>query len=218
MLRGPVRRWRGGHAGKRGRVRRQWSAQPRRRGPGRLGNDIAAPDPGFTAAQYRLLALLYTIASVRAGLLAHFDWHALGVNLLLLQALQTYPAPNDFNAPSWSISAEFYTYLLFAALVLALGGRRLVAICGVVVAASAALLLWLAPRPFALECSSYLGIFRCTLGFFLGAGVVFGKEPVVGGSLPSCAAGASAITSALTGATFISPRRARTGSAWFGDR
>jgi hypothetical protein len=41
--------------------------QPRRRGPGRRGNDIAAPDPGFTAAQYRLLALLYTIASVRAG-------------------------------------------------------------------------------------------------------------------------------------------------------
>ncbi len=41
--------------------------QPRRRGPGGRGNDIAAPDPGFTAAQYRLLALLYTIASIRAG-------------------------------------------------------------------------------------------------------------------------------------------------------
>jgi hypothetical protein len=42
--------------------------QPRRRGgPGRRGNDIAAPDPGFTGAQYRQLALLYTIASVRAG-------------------------------------------------------------------------------------------------------------------------------------------------------
>ena len=41
--------------------------QPRRRGPGRRSNDIAAPDPGFTEAQYRQLALLYTIASVRAG-------------------------------------------------------------------------------------------------------------------------------------------------------
>jgi hypothetical protein len=41
--------------------------QPRRRGPGRRANDIAAPNPGFTAAQYRRLALLYTIASVRAG-------------------------------------------------------------------------------------------------------------------------------------------------------
>ena len=41
--------------------------QPRRRGPGHHANDIAAPDPGFTGAQYRRLALLYTIASVRAG-------------------------------------------------------------------------------------------------------------------------------------------------------
>jgi len=39
--------------------------QPRRRG--RRGNDIAAPTPGFTAAQYQRLALLYTIASVRSG-------------------------------------------------------------------------------------------------------------------------------------------------------
>ena len=41
--------------------------QPRRRGPGRRANDVAAPNPGFTAAQYRALALLYSIASVRAG-------------------------------------------------------------------------------------------------------------------------------------------------------
>jgi hypothetical protein len=40
--------------------------QPRRRG-GRRGADIAAPTPGFTAAQYQRLALLYTIASVRAA-------------------------------------------------------------------------------------------------------------------------------------------------------
>jgi len=40
--------------------------QPRRRGPGHRANDIAAPDPGFTSAQYGRLALLYTIASVRA--------------------------------------------------------------------------------------------------------------------------------------------------------
>jgi hypothetical protein len=39
--------------------------QPRRRG--RRGNDIFAPNPGFTAAQYQRLALLYTIASARAG-------------------------------------------------------------------------------------------------------------------------------------------------------
>jgi hypothetical protein len=42
--------------------------QPRRRAPG-FGrrNDAQAPTPGFTAAQYDRLALLYVIASVRAG-------------------------------------------------------------------------------------------------------------------------------------------------------
>jgi hypothetical protein len=42
--------------------------QPRRREPGRgRGNDFQAPVPGFTPAQYDTLALVYAIASVRAG-------------------------------------------------------------------------------------------------------------------------------------------------------
>jgi hypothetical protein len=42
--------------------------QPRRRDPkfGR-GNDYLAPQPGFTPTQYDALALVYTVASVRAG-------------------------------------------------------------------------------------------------------------------------------------------------------
>jgi hypothetical protein len=41
--------------------------QPRRGGPGNGRNDIVAPTPGLTAAQYDRLALVYTLASVRAG-------------------------------------------------------------------------------------------------------------------------------------------------------
>lgn len=42
--------------------------QPRRRDPaGSPRNDVIAPLPGFTAAQYEKLALLYTAASARAG-------------------------------------------------------------------------------------------------------------------------------------------------------
>jgi hypothetical protein len=42
--------------------------QPRRRAPGRgRRNDAQAPTPGFTQAQYDRLALVYVIASVRAG-------------------------------------------------------------------------------------------------------------------------------------------------------
>lgn len=42
--------------------------QPRRRHPkfGR-GNDFLAPEPGFSGAQYDALAVVYTVASVRAG-------------------------------------------------------------------------------------------------------------------------------------------------------
>jgi hypothetical protein len=42
--------------------------QPRRSAPGHSrSNDAQAPNPAFTTAQYDRLALLYTIASVRAG-------------------------------------------------------------------------------------------------------------------------------------------------------
>jgi hypothetical protein len=42
--------------------------QPRRSRPGRgRGNDAVAPTPGFSDIQYDRLALIYTIASVRAG-------------------------------------------------------------------------------------------------------------------------------------------------------
>ena len=41
--------------------------QPRRSARHGGRNDAQSPDPAFTAAQYDRLALLYTIASVRAG-------------------------------------------------------------------------------------------------------------------------------------------------------
>lgn len=42
--------------------------QPRRRDPKFRGrNDFLAPEPGFTRAQYDALAVVYTVASVRAG-------------------------------------------------------------------------------------------------------------------------------------------------------
>lgn len=44
------------------------NVQPRREDPnGSPRNDRIGPDPGFTAAQYRTLALLYVLASARAG-------------------------------------------------------------------------------------------------------------------------------------------------------
>ncbi|MES1155613.1 MAG: hypothetical protein ABUL48_04205 [Pseudorhodoplanes sp.] len=51
--------------------------QPRRREPGRgWANDFQAPSPGFSAAQYDALALIYTVASTRAGLWMIPAFHA----------------------------------------------------------------------------------------------------------------------------------------------
>lgn len=51
--------------------------QPRRRDPaGGAKNDAIAPDPGFSPAQYRRLAQLYVLASVRAGVWLIPGFHA----------------------------------------------------------------------------------------------------------------------------------------------
>jgi hypothetical protein len=52
----------------RGRFLHVENVQPRREDPsGPPHNDRIGPEPGFTAAQYRTLALLYVLASSRAG-------------------------------------------------------------------------------------------------------------------------------------------------------
>ena len=52
----------------RGRFLHVENVQPRREDPsGPPRNDRIGPEPGFTAAQYRTLALLYVLASARAG-------------------------------------------------------------------------------------------------------------------------------------------------------
>ena len=50
----------------RGRFLHVENVQPRRAATTSRGNDRIAPDPGFTPAQYRTLALLYVLASARA--------------------------------------------------------------------------------------------------------------------------------------------------------
>lgn len=80
-------------------------------------------------------------------------------NLLLVQAL----APGSevsFNSPSWSISVEFYTYLLFAVIVLFAGRWALVVFASIAAASIAALALGYTA---AME-----PVLRCWCGFFVG--------------------------------------------------
>ena len=83
-------------------------------------------------------------------------------NVFLLQGL--FSDGLTWNHPSWSVSAEFYTYILFAALTLILTGKRklyLVA-CAVISGASFVYLL-----RNGMDISN--GFMRCLFSFFLGA-------------------------------------------------
>lgn len=71
----------------------------------------------------------------------------------------------DWNSPSWSISTEFWTYLVFAALVL--GFRRQMAIASsVLVVVSMAVLV--AVSPTGMDVTFDYGFLRCLAGFFTG--------------------------------------------------
>lgn len=87
------------------------------------------------------------------------------LNLLLLHALGTVPAPN-LNGPSWSISVEFWTNIIFGAVVVLAGRRTLAVLCALFVACS--LLLLVASSPPYLHVTTGLGLFRCIYGFAAG--------------------------------------------------
>ena len=89
---------------------------------------------------------------------------ALGANLLLLHGLGAFPLLT-WNGPSWSISCEFWTYILFGAVVLAVG--RSMAIFGALALAAGAALLMLDPPT--MNVTYDYGLLRCLYGFFVGA-------------------------------------------------
>lgn len=88
-------------------------------------------------------------------------------NVLLVHSLGLVHSLS-FNYPSWSISTEFYTYILFAMVCVVVGrGPRLVAVALAIIGASAALLWHLGF--YALEDATFSwGFLRCAAGFFLG--------------------------------------------------
>ena len=120
-----------------------------------------------------LLALLCAVAVI--GALPHpqslaLTWHsndyalnALLPNFLLLNALNL--DVTGWNGPAWSIGAEFYTYLLFALLVLFVR-RRLVALSIVLSLAALTFIFWRAPD--LMNSTFDYGTIRCIAGFFVG--------------------------------------------------
>jgi len=83
-------------------------------------------------------------------------------NLLLIQGLGFSLKPDSFNGPSWSISTEFYTYLIFAFVAL-LFAKRQVFMYGILVMVLGALLI---NTPVFL--GSFTRLFACIVGFSSG--------------------------------------------------
>ncbi|SFR09506.1 acyltransferase family protein [Poseidonocella sedimentorum] len=103
------------------------------------------------------------LAGVGSGARAENTIPSLLANIALLQGLRV-EGPLSWNYPSWSISVEFYAYLLFFA-VIALAGRARFLAAGLLCGAG---YLWLARSGAAHLADPALGVPRVLAGFFAG--------------------------------------------------
>lgn len=85
-----------------------------------------------------------------------------------------------WNHPSWSISTELWTYVIFA-LTMVLARRRAAVVAGLLVAASLLVLVSVSTRYIGVDFD--YGILRCIAGFFIGH-IVFRLVRAVPVSLP----------------------------------
>lgn len=120
-----------------------------------------------------MLAVFVLIEGLKAVLAPHMGMQppfsgakpVIGVltNLFLIHSLHVHPLLT-WNAPSWTVSVEFYTYLLFAALVVAWPKRPILGAL-VMAAVGAAGVVLIARK---LDATYDYGLFRCFFGFFCG--------------------------------------------------
>ncbi len=155
---------------------------------------------------YVALEALKLLAARRFGLhaatsaaFADNDGWAFLQHLTLLQAIGPLGRAETFNIPAWSISVEFYTYLLFGVLRLVVKERRVLIATGLLL--SLISLVMLATG----NTAGWQYLMRGVAGFFLGCGISFLAE-TRRISIPR--GGALAATAALvTFLSFKSPHR-----------
>lgn len=96
-----------------------------------------------------------------------YSLHSIASNIFLLQSINLYDGLT-WNYPSWSISVEFYTYLVFMLFTLITHHyKSLIKPLNTLLISASILILFLSVDN--LDDATYNnGIFRCILGFFLG--------------------------------------------------
>ena len=137
----------------------------------------------FEALRLVLPALHGTGAAPFTG---GFDLRSLIANLFLLQGMGV-EDHLSWNAPSWSISAEFFTYLLFAAVVFAAGRRAWI---WFVAAAATAPFFLIAFSTRHMDVSFDFGFIRCLYGFSLGALLAWFQHDSIADARQALAGGA----------------------------
>ena len=93
------------------------------------------------------------------------SWAALLSNITMTQSLNLH-GTTTWNGPAWSISVEFWTYLVFAAAALAFRRHLSRALLPI---ALLAMLVMAWKSPIYLFATHDFGLFRAIYGFFLGA-------------------------------------------------
>jgi peptidoglycan/LPS O-acetylase OafA/YrhL len=93
------------------------------------------------------------------------SWLAFVQQLLLIHAIGPTGHAETFNGPAWSISVEFYTYMIFALTLLLAKRFHLVLMATMMLLALAGL--------FYPAAGAYVAMLQCVLGFFLGCLTAF---------------------------------------------
>jgi peptidoglycan/LPS O-acetylase OafA/YrhL len=167
-----------------------------------IGRRLARLYPLHVAAilPFLLVEVLKLMAGGATGLSEAFSGRtsaeALAGNLFLLHGLGAYPMLT-WNGPSWSISCEFWTYILFGLVVLAIG--RSTAIFGGLALAGAVALFFLAP--LTMNVTYDYGLLRCIYGFFVGAATYAAYERLR--SMPASARAATALETGVLAAAVL---------------
>jgi peptidoglycan/LPS O-acetylase OafA/YrhL len=170
---------------------------------------------------FRLLRIGLVMAGVVVAAPTAFEVnnaYSFGLNVLLLHSMG-FIDYLSWNAPSWSISVEFYTYLVFGLIVLlALRMRSLswfYVLCGLLAVGSLVFIIFVLEKK-SLELQTDFGLLRCFVGFFLGVLMVrivdrlpAKPAPAVQGALQFVAMIASVALVSLAetnpAATFLAP-------------
>jgi peptidoglycan/LPS O-acetylase OafA/YrhL len=114
-------------------------------------------------SKYYILANTGT-TSESSAFIGRFSIESLVANVFLIHSLGTFDTLT-WNNPSWSISVEFFTYIVFALIVFTFKSR-LKALSIIIVASSLVALVLLAPKN--MDVTYDYGLIRCLSGFFVG--------------------------------------------------